>query len=261
MTENFFNKIQTNFKNNLYEYIKFDKYVTFYDKCKANISNRLEFYKNIKIIFSDSNNINSICYSSILEKINIEDKNLNYVNILNDHNYFINSYHFNVIKWILLCINYFIHINIVFVDIIPLNIIEILKFFENTNISFEIITNDKTSKNFIDIIDKFRNKNKKINLILNENFDSNLGIVNNLLEKYNYLLFDVQILFFNYISNIHNNIDLTEDQINFIVGLYYFFNLSNKSLNMVWEISHEGQTAIDLFINEGKKLSNKKKYN
>lgn len=257
MTETFFEKIQTSFKNNLYKYIKFDEYITFCDKCKSNISKRLEFYKNIKIIFSDSNNINSICYSSILEKINIKDKNLNYVNIVNDRNYFINSYYFNIIKWFYLIINYFIHINIIFVDFIPLNIIEIFKFFENTNVKFEIVTNDKNNKYIIDIIEIFQDKNSNLKIKIDKNLDSKLGIVNNLVEKNRNILFDDQIIFFNYISEINNNVDLTPDQINFINGLYYFYNLNPNKLDLLWEISYEGQICIDLFINQGKRLASK----
>jgi len=264
-TENFFEKIKTE----IHGKVK-GKVVDFYENTKDILIKTINYFTNINIIFSDSNNINSICYSSILENIKIENDNddfikykkLNFVNLINDNNYFINSLHFNYIKWIYLLFNYFVNINILFVDFIPLNIIEIFKFFENTNVKFEIITNDKTNKNIIEIIQKFLDKkeNENLKVIINKNYDSKLGIVNNLIEKYKESLFDDQLIFFNYISAINNNIDLTPEQINFVDGLYYFFNIKPIFLNTLWDISYEGQTGIDLFINEGIRLSTRKKY-
>jgi hypothetical protein len=256
----FFNNI----KNATHEQLK-DNIKSFYDYNKKNFLQTLDYFSNIKIIFSDSNNINSIYYSSILKNLNdnknkdeINVKNLIFVNIINDNNYFINSLYFNTIKWIYLVFNYFININIVFVDFIPLNIIEIFKFFENTNVKFEIITNDKTNKHIIDIIEKFKNKNTNFNISMDQNFDSKLGIVDNIVEKNKDILFDDQITFFNYVSEINNNIDLTTEQLYFIDGLYYFFNLNHNSLDILWEISYEGQTCINLITNEGIRLSSRK---
>jgi len=260
MIDNFFDKI----KNETHEQLK-DYVFSFYDHYQKNFFKTVEYFKNINIIFSDSNNINSIYYSSILKNIkkdkntdDVDIKNLFFVNVVNDNNYFINSFHFNYIKWIYLLFNYIVNINIVFVDFIPLNIIDIFKFFENTNVKFEFVTNDKTNKNIIEIIEKYRNKNDNFKIVISQKFDSNMGIVNNLVEKNKDMLFDDQIIFFNYISEINNNIDLTPDQLYFVDGLYYFYNLKQQSLDVLWDISHEGQTCVDLFINEGKRLSLKK---
>jgi hypothetical protein len=257
MIDNFFEKI----KNETYKQLK-DYMISFYDHYQKKFFKTIDYLKNINIIFSDSNNINSIYYSSILKNIKLNDdvdkKNLICVNVVNDNNYFINSFHFNYIKWVYLLFNYIVNIDIVFVDFIPLNIIDIFKFFENTNVKFKIVTNDKTNKNIIEIIEKFRNKNDNLKITIDQNFDSNLGIVNNLVENNKDMLFDDQIIFFNYISEINNNIDLTPNQLYFVDGLYYFFNLKHNSLDILWEISYEGQTCINLIINEGKRLSSKK---
>jgi hypothetical protein len=220
--------------------------INFYNNYKIFLNNTLEYFRNINIIFCDTNNINSISYTSILK--NTSNDNINIVKLVDNNNYFINSFYFNISKWIFFIISNFININIIFVDIIPLNIIDIFKFYKNSNVRFEIVTNNQLCKN---IISEFINKN--YNIIINKNFDSNLNIIDNLMEKNKDILYHEQIKFFNYISKIDNNSNLTCEQLNFINGLNYFIKFNNNYLYILWEISYEGQIAIDLFIKDGKK--------
>jgi hypothetical protein len=167
---------------------------------------------NLTINCIKNKNIHDLSCFTIIKK---SSKNINLLYILNDECLFKNIF----IKYFYLIISYFINIKIYFINFIPLNLDELLIFFSNSNISL--------SMSFVN--------------------DNNLTLLNNYLITYNSDLYHTQKIFFTKINE-----ELTKKDSFLIKGLELFIKQKYFSVELLWDISFEGNTAIDIFIDLGK---------
>ena len=111
------------------------------------------------------------------------------------------------------------------------------------NLKFNLIQCD--GKDLIKILNFF--SKTKHEIIINNSFDN---VLNNISE-----LTSDQIIFFNKILlTINNNDNSNNDASNklFLKGINKFINSNNFTTSLLWELSYEGQTAINIFIDDGK---------
>ena len=190
----------------------------------------------IEIIVSNkSKDLNILSCLSIKKNIS---KNIIFIYLINETDLFIK--YFFITKYILLFLNIFIPIKITFIQLIPHDIINVLYFFKYSFVSFNIINTSELSYNIIQSIKKYNN------ILINYYPEINN---NNILKKFIYMycnnLTSEQILFFNYISKL----DLTnKNNKYFIEGI----NLYNLDVDLLWSLSFEGISPINIFIEEGK---------
>lgn len=125
-----------------------------------------------------------------------------------------------LIKYFLLILSFFINLKLYFINYIPLNLNELLDFYKNSNIFISYCINkDNTTllQNYIDI------------------YDSNLA--------------DPQKIFFKKINEDLNE-ELKENSL-LIKGLELFMKEKHFTESLLWEISFEGDIAINIFIDIG----------
>ena len=209
------------------------------------ITNIFIYLTYIDIIFTEQDNVNGIAYTVIKKYL---DNKINFINFV-DNKIFLNK-SFTYTKWFYLLMSYFVKINLIFVDIIPVNIYDILSFFKGTSITIEIVTNNKTYDNIINLI---RENSNYSNVTICYDPESNLGVANNMIVKYNNDLVDPQKIFFNKIASYNSNqSNMPNELIYFINGITKYNNKMLKS-DIMWYISYEGEIAVDLFTSDGSK--------
>jgi len=191
------------------------------------------------IVSNKSNNLSILSCLSIKKNIS---KNIIFIYLINETDSFIKFFY--ITKYILLFLNIFISIKVTFIQLIPYDIVNVLDFFKYSSILFNILNTYKLSYNSIQSIKKYNNVLIDYYPEINDNF----------LKKFLYIysnnLTNDQIFFFNYIVEI----DL--DNVNnkyFLQGI----NSYNINIDILWYLSFEGITAVNIFIEKGKNMIRK----
>ena len=116
----------------------------------------------------------------------------------------------------------------------------------------------KTYSNYVNYFILINTYKSSYNIIQSVKLCNNIEInffpeYNNILKKFLYAhinqLTRDQVIFFNYISQIKS--DNIENKY-FLKGLNNMININN--LDLLWTLSFEGSTIINIFIDEGKKI-------
>jgi oligoribonuclease NrnB/cAMP/cGMP phosphodiesterase (DHH superfamily) len=200
---------------------------------------------NIKIIGTHNNCLDGNCCMAI--ESNIENT-LNVRYLLNPNEKFSNYTYF---YWIIYISSFIFNIKLIFTDIIPYDIIFILNFFKNTRIKIEIIDHHCTQQNTINEIEKLDFKN----LTIDFKPDSKFGATKQLVDKYKDKLTPLQIsTFMKFAACDMWNKNYFPDFIFLIFGLNLFkyeININDFDPEILWEISFDGESYINMFIEKG----------
>ena len=191
------------------------------------------------IVSNKSNNLNILSCLSIKKNIS---KNIIFIYLINETDSFIKFFY--ITKYILLFLNIFISIKITFIQLIPYDIINVLNFFKYSSILFNILNMYKLSYNSIQSIKKYNN------VLINYYPEINDNVLKKFLYIYSNNLTNDQIFFFNYI------VEMDLDNVNnkyFLQGI----NSYNINIDILWYLSFEGITAINIFIEKGKNMIKK----
>jgi len=125
-----------------------------------------------------------------------------------------------LIKYFLLILSFFIHLKLYFINYFPLNLNELLDFYLNSNISISCsLINDKVS---------------------------NITLLQNYIDVYDSNLVDPQKIFFKKINE-----ELLKENSPLIRGLELFMKEKHFTESLLWEISYEGDIAINIFTDIG----------
>lgn len=174
------------------------------------------YIKNINLIISN-NNIYSLSYLTIFKNTNKDNLVFYYINNI------------NFIKYLYILYSFFFNLKIIYIDYFPYNDIDNIMYISKL---FKLNIDIKLIDNFNDI------SSNKLNI------------------DYNNLIPD-QLYFFEKIKEAsieYKNNEINIENLSFIKGLKVYFNEHNFNDNILWDISFYGETSIDLFIKEGKKI-------
>jgi hypothetical protein len=197
----------------------------------AFIKRFLDYINNITIIISN-NNIYSLSDLTII-KYN-DNKNLVF--------YYISSNIFNS-TYLYILFGYLFNINIIYIDCLPNNINNLMYIIKLTKskINIELVDNFFYLSNNKFLMDKYPNLFKYSNKIIYDN--------KSLLYGQNYYFDTIKSSYIKYI-----NYNFNIDDLLLINGLNIYFNHKNFNDYNFWDLSFEGQIALNIFINEGKKI-------
>jgi len=199
-----------------------------------------DLINNIEIIFTKKY-IDNISYISILQN---KSKNIILYYLIYNNSLLIKYYIY--LLWFYYIIGFFVKLKFILIDCEDKEISETLKFFNKTNHKFIIITKNK-SNFFLEKNKKDENINNNILININEN------LVNNYIKLYENSFTHDQLIFYNKISFVSNpNNLLNNNDMLFLKGLKKFIKKKYFTTLLLWDISYEGETAIDIFINDGK---------
>ena len=202
-------------------------------------------YSSMDIIIKETDNINTQSFISMKEYI---DRNFVLSFLINSNNSFMKSFYY--FKYIFLFLSYIFSIKFIFVDFVPDDMEDIIKFFGYipSRVSYEIICKNSEKKLI-----------KDVNYI---NYDDEKQIfIDKIVEIYNNHLFDTQKEFFTKISDIQK--EKSSNYKDFVNGMEKFCRINNTSINKrvfssntIWNISIEGDLAVDICIHTGNKKNN-----
>jgi hypothetical protein len=172
---------------------------------------------NIEIVFAKKN-LDSVSTLSLFQNKSI---NLVFYYFINDD--FFSKNYLLLLLWFYYFLGLFYQLNIILID--------------SGNYQHKI-------KNF------FNNTKHTINIVENENYtQSYLSLY---IERYQHTLSDKQLLFYDRILMICNNLlsneELTEDDILLLNAINTYMNQYNYTPLLLWEFSFEGENGIDTLI-------------
>jgi len=198
------------------------------------ILNIINLINNIEIIFTKKN-IDNISSISILQN---KSKNIIICHLI--YNNFLLIQYYIYLLYFYYIIGFFVKLKFMLIDCEETEIVETLKFFNKTNHEFIIITKNKSDI----FLEKINSNIKLINI--------NEDLLNNYIKFYEVNLTNDQLIFYNKISFVSNPNNLVNNDILFLKGINKFIEKKYFTILLLWEISYEGETSIDIFIEDGK---------
>lgn len=198
------------------------------------ILNIINLINNIEIIFTKKN-IDNISSISILQN---KSKNIIICHLI--YNNFLLIQYYIYLLYFYYIIGFFVKLKFMLIDCEETEIVETLKFFNKTNHEFIIITKNKSDI----FLEKINSNIKLINI--------KEDLLNNYIKFYEVNLTNDQLIFYNKISFVSNPNNLVNNDILFLKGINKFIEKKYFTILLLWEISYEGETSIDIFIEDGK---------